>query len=127
MDKYYVQYYDEHERGMERLSMKVKVDISKVDERYRSLVKPEMNGEELAIFGTVILKDKIANIKYWFRKNILYVIIFIFLSISVAISFLMNTTGLFSLAILLLGLLFIMKYAERSVENETKTKGREDN
>ena len=98
--------------------MKVKVDIDNIPEKYRSLVKPEMTREELALFGTVILKDKIANFKYRLRKNIIWVFSGILCVVTTIIAFITNTSGFFAFSIFLWGVFFIMKLAERSVRNE---------
>lgn len=43
----------------------VKVDMEKFkDSKYQSLLKNEMTKDDISQLGTIILKDKIANLKY---------------------------------------------------------------
>lgn len=106
--------------------MKVKVDISKVDEKYRSLVKPEMTREELAMFGTVLLKDKIANLKYKLYHN-KFLIVTIMIPSFLFLLNLWLCPNLFGISLFLLGFGIIIYLLYRSVENETKGESREDN
>lgn len=43
--------------------MKVKVDVDKIDDEFKSLVKPEMTSKEVGEFGVVILKHKLSKFK----------------------------------------------------------------
>ena len=53
-------------KGSKR-KLKYKVDVDKVDEEYRSLVKPEMTNNEVAQLGVIIAKQKLSSIKNkWF-------------------------------------------------------------
>jgi len=60
---------------MKKISIKHRVDVDKVDEEYRSLVKPEMSNNEVAQLGVVIAKQKLSKIKnklfgwYYERKS----------------------------------------------------------
>lgn len=48
------------------MKKKIKVNIDKIDDKYKPLAKEEMSYGELSLMGTVILKDKIANLKQRF-------------------------------------------------------------
>ena len=59
---------------------KHKVNIENIPDEYKSLVKPEMTNAEIGMLGTVLLKQKLSNLKYklfrWYnakrtkRKNL---------------------------------------------------------
>jgi len=52
--------------------MKHKVDIDNVPDKYKYLVKEEMTNDEIAILGTIIMKDKLSNFKQkllWWKHD----------------------------------------------------------
>jgi len=42
----------------------IKVDMENLDEKYKPYFKEEMTRQEISIAGTLILKQKLSNIKY---------------------------------------------------------------
>jgi len=55
--------------------IKHKINIENIPEKYKSFVKPEMTNQEISMFGTIILKEKIQNIKnklfgWYYEKKI---------------------------------------------------------
>jgi len=42
----------------------MKVDIDKVDDEYKTLVKEDMSKSDIAFLGTVIIKHKFSKVKH---------------------------------------------------------------
>lgn len=51
----------------------VKVNVANIPEEYRSLVKEEMTYQDMSLFGTILLKNKLSNLKnkicFWRCKH----------------------------------------------------------
>lgn len=47
--------------------MRIKVDLDNVEEKYRFMCKEDMDRHDIGKLGVVILKDKLANLKYKIR------------------------------------------------------------
>ncbi|MFX0132514.1 MAG: hypothetical protein ACFFDN_02590 [Candidatus Hodarchaeota archaeon] len=48
------------------MTKKYKIDLAKIpdDDEYKGLLKEEMTKQEVAMLGTIIMKDKISKLKY---------------------------------------------------------------